>query len=133
MVKFQKYFFLILLFSSCTYSGSDQIKAAWEISVIPSSVRLDPSTNEILDFKFDAVSQEKPLKRNILDKNWIYDGSKVTLHAARGEYISFQLVLTNNTESALKAIQIENGLWKLKPQARVIQKPHWEKAGTRMR
>ena len=32
---------------------------------------------------------------------------KVTLYAARGEYISFQLVITNNTDKTLKNIRIE--------------------------
>jgi hypothetical protein len=64
-------------------------------------------TNEIIDSKFDAVSQENFGKKDLLEKNWIYDGGKVSLHAARGEYISFQVVLTNHTESTLKGINID--------------------------
>jgi hypothetical protein len=97
-----------LILAGCTTSTTiDSGQEGWSLSVIPSSVRIDPSTNEILDFKFNAVPQEKPLKRDILDKNWIYDGSKVSLHTARGEYVSFQLVLTNNTGSTLRAVQVE--------------------------
>jgi hypothetical protein len=43
----------------------------------------------------------------MLQKNWIFDGAKVTLQAARGEYISFQLVLTNHTDKILKGIRVE--------------------------
>ena len=48
-----------------------------------------------------------PEMHEMLEKNWIYDGAKVTLQAARGEYISFQLVLTNNTDKILKGIRVE--------------------------
>lgn len=107
MIKFLKFLLIVLILESCYSSNTDPVKTGWSISVIPSSVRLDPSTNEVLDYKFDAVIPEKPLERNILKKNWIYDGEQVSVNAARGEYISFQLVLTNNTKSTLKAINVE--------------------------
>ena len=53
------------------------------------------------------MNQENFEKKDLLKKNWIYDGKQVTLHAARGEYISFQLVITNQTASILKGINIE--------------------------
>ena len=87
--------------------GLSDTETGWEISVLPSSVRLDPVTNEIIDHRFDAVTQENTGKSNLLEKNWIYDGEQVTLHAARGEYVSFQLVVTNHAESTLKGINIE--------------------------
>ena len=44
----------------------------------------------------------------MLKKNLIYDGKQVSLFGARGEYISFQLVVTNNSrEDILKNIRIE--------------------------
>jgi hypothetical protein len=107
MIKFLKFISIGFLLGSCCSSNTDNTIQGWNISVIPSSVRLDPSTNEVLDYKFDAVNEPKSLKKDILKRNWIYDGEQVSLHAARGEYISFQLVLTNNTESALRAINIE--------------------------
>jgi len=87
--------------------GSPETKTGWEISVLPSSVRLDPVSNEIIDERFDALPREHTRKSNLLEENWIYDGKQVTLHAARGEYVSFQLVLTNHTGSTLKGINIE--------------------------
>ncbi len=93
-----------ILTSACGISESE---TGWEISVLPSSVRLDPETNEIIDQRFDAVIQENSRNKDLLEKNWIYDGEQVTLHGARGEYISFQLVLTNHTGSTLKGINID--------------------------
>ena len=74
----------------------------WEISIIPSSVRIDP-------VKGDVIDKRKLYNRgeNILEKNWIYDGSYARLNSARGEYISFQLVLTNNTSRTLEGIVVE--------------------------
>jgi len=106
MRHFLKYLSISLLLIGCNTMTTDPVDKGWEINVIPSTIRLDPSSNEILDFKFDAVKQEKPLNRDVLVRNWIYDGSKATLYAGRGEYVSFQLVLTNNTGSPLKAIQV---------------------------
>ena len=80
---------LTILTAGCGISESE---TGWEISVLPSSVRLDPVTNEIIDHRFDAVIQENTREEDLLEKNWIYDGEQVTLHSARGEYISFQLV-----------------------------------------
>ncbi|MFN2128470.1 MAG: hypothetical protein ACK2TU_11495, partial [Anaerolineales bacterium] len=107
MIRFIKFFILIPVLAGCSLSDTDSNSQDWSISVLPASIRLDPSTNEILDFKFNAVEQQQPYPRDVLKKNWIYDGSKVSLYAARGEYISFQLVVMNNTNSTLKAINVE--------------------------
>jgi hypothetical protein len=107
MNKIQKLILVILFLGSCQLSSRNGTTNPWEIRVIPSSVRLDPSTNEVLDFRFNTTNQKNTFSGDILHKNWIYDGEKVSLHAARGEYVSFQLVLTNNTESPLKAINVE--------------------------
>ena len=93
-----------ILTASCSLSDTEP---GWETSVLPSSVRLDPVTNEIIDHRFDAVMQKNSGGTDLLEKNWIYDGEQVTLHGARGEYISFQLVITNNTGSTLKGINID--------------------------
>ncbi len=87
--------------------GLSDTETGWKISVLPSSVRIDPATNEIIDQKFDAVIQEYAGGQNLLEKNWIYDGERVTLYGARGEYISFQIVLTNHSGSTLKGINID--------------------------
>ena len=96
-------FLAALLTAGCTVSDT---ATGWEISILPSSVRLDPVTNEIIDQRFDAVVQQNEGKKNLLEENWIYDGEQVVLHGSRGEYISFQLVLSNHTRSPLKAIMI---------------------------
>ena len=97
-----------LLVVSCrTDSPKSNFSNGWNISILPSSVRLDPSTNEIIENRFDAVENYHPTSDNLLKKNWVYDGEKVKLFAARGEYISFQLVLTNNSKSTLKGIQVD--------------------------
>ena len=107
MIRSKKLLIIILLLVGCSFSETDTDSLDWSIGILPSSVRLDPSTNEILDFKFNAVRQQNPYPQDVLKKNWIFDGSKVSLYAARGEYISFQLVLVNYTKSTLKAVSIE--------------------------
>ena len=93
-----------LAMAGCTLSDN---LPEWKISVLPASVRLDPVTNGIIDQRFDAVVQPNTWTGNLLEKNWIYDGDRATLHSARGEYVSFQLVLNNHAGSPLKGIQIE--------------------------
>jgi hypothetical protein len=81
--------------------------AGWTISVIPSSVRMDPTTNEIIDHRFLLLRDSEIQKSDLLKENLIYDGNRVSLHAARGEYVSFQLVVTNQTDKRLENIKIE--------------------------
>ena len=95
--------FLALLTGGCTTSNQEQDKPVWEISILPSSIRLDPSTNMIID----AVKSDPSKGVKLLDKNWIYDGKEATIYAARGEYISFQLVISKNTDSTLKGIDVK--------------------------
>ncbi|MCK5372454.1 MAG: hypothetical protein KAQ62_28020, partial [Cyclobacteriaceae bacterium] len=90
--------------SSATKINNNQ---GWELSVLPSSIRMDPATNEIHEHSFDAVESYKPSNENLLEKNWVFDGNEVNLYGARGEYISFQLVLTNNTDSPFKGVLVD--------------------------
>ena len=104
---FSAYIGMLLIFgcnSSATKINNNQ---GWKLSVLPSSIRLDPATNEIHEYRFDAVESYKPRNENLLEKNWIFDGNEVNLYGARGEYISFQLVLTNNTDSPLKGVLVD--------------------------
>ncbi len=84
---------IIIGLLTCTVSlCQENNKQNWTISVLPSSVRLDPVTNKIIEERFSAVKNGPVGKENLLEKNWIYNGNKVSLKSARGEYISFQLV-----------------------------------------
>lgn len=83
---------------------AQRAKNTWTISAIPSSVRIDPTTNKIIEDRF-VLAKQSPV--TFLKKNWIYDGSAVKLYAARGEYRSFQVVLTNHSKSQLKGIKVE--------------------------
>jgi hypothetical protein len=92
----------------------------WTISAIPSSIRIDPTSNEIIENRFPVKSYSGV---SILTKNWVYDGRKVALYGARGEYVSFQLVLTNHSDKPLKGIDISmapfasnNTAWKVSPE-----------------
>ena len=98
---------VILWLVGCKSVDSGNNGTGWSISVIPSSVRLDPASNEIIDHRFLLQGSREAGNSNILKENIIYDGKQVSLHGARGEYISFQLVLTNNTGKTLKNIRIE--------------------------
>jgi hypothetical protein len=102
-----KFFLKAILFAliagSCASSGQKKNEPAWRISVLPSSVRLNPVRNTIID----AVKSDQSKGKKLLDKNWIYNGVEVSLSAARGEYVSFQLVISNNTDSTLKGINVK--------------------------
>ena len=78
-------------------------KQLWSIGAIPSSVRIDPTTNKIIEDRFYI---KRAGAQSLLAKNWIYDGSSVKLFGAKGEYISFQVVLTNHSAGSLKGIDI---------------------------
>jgi hypothetical protein len=107
MTKLTFAFVLILLVFSCKSGKTDENLSDWSISVIPSSIRLDPVTNEVIDDQFILLENQASRSADLLEKNWIYDGTKVMLMAARGEYVSFQLVLTNHSDNILKEIQVE--------------------------
>ncbi|HUQ65372.1 MAG TPA: hypothetical protein VM101_04425 [Flavitalea sp.] len=93
----------VILITSGVYA-QHQENSDWEISVIPSSIRLDPVTSEIIENRF--VLNKNKEAGDILKHNWIYDGQSVSLKAARGEYISFQLVVTNKSSAPLKQVKV---------------------------
>lgn len=97
---------MILILGSCGRSVTDSAIRDWDISIVPSSIRVDPVKTEVIEERFDAVPQNKS-RKNLIKENWIYDGQQATLHSARGEYISFQLVLTNNSAEVLEGIDVE--------------------------
>jgi len=98
--------FTITLVLFLSFEGFSQEKSEWQLSALPASVRLDPSTNKIIEDRFKGVESFKPSDHDLLKKNWVFDGKKIDLYAARGEYISFQLVLTNKSNTALKGIMV---------------------------
>lgn len=100
--------FWMLMFIACSARKLENEKTqGWSLSILPSSVRLDPATNEIIEHRFDAVDSYKPANDHLLEKNWVFDGNEANLYGARGEYISFQLVLTNFTNEPLKGIMVD--------------------------
>ena len=92
---------------SCSSQQPNQEEEGWSLSAIPSSVRLDPVKNDIIESRLSTVKSNIKDDKNFLNNNWVYDGSKVKLHGARGEYVSFQLVITNNSSSELTGINVE--------------------------
>jgi hypothetical protein len=96
-----------LLVFGCKPATKNTKITNWEIAVLPSSVRLDPKTNEIIDNRFITLKSSASAKDDLLKRNWVYDGEKTSLYAARGEYVSFQLVITNHSSNTLKGIKIE--------------------------
>lgn len=115
-----KIFFKLVLIASliggCSTSSQKMNKPEWKISVLPPSIRLDPTTNAIKDLQGNDQLKGK----NLLEKNWIYNGNEVTLYSARGEYISFQLVITNYTDSTLKGIDVKMSPFKNKDSQLII-------------
>jgi hypothetical protein len=104
-----KIYFTIMLtvfLYSCKSANNINLQSGWTISVLPSSVRIDPKTNQIIDKRFCLSESKKELPGDLLKNNRVFDGATASVFAARGEYISCQLVVTNNTGKALKNIRI---------------------------
>ena len=80
MKNLLKVILISLLIGGCSSSSQKNNKPDWRISVLPSSIRLDPTTNAIID----AVKSDQSKGKNLLDKNWIYNCNEVSLYAARG-------------------------------------------------
>jgi hypothetical protein len=106
MKKIHFAFLIGIIAFGCKSENKSTVSSGWAISVLPSSVRLDPTTNQIIDQRFILKDRNKGQLDNILKKNLIYDGKHVSLFGARGEYISCQVVITNNTGKTLKNIRI---------------------------
>jgi len=96
---------ILLFLVSVAVSATANDTTKWSISVIPSSVRIDPSTNRVIDRPY-AADTTKNTGAALLQSNWVYDGKAALLQGARGEYVSFQLVLTNKTQAPLKGIDV---------------------------
>jgi hypothetical protein len=90
----------------CSTKEKPSLNAGWAISILPASVRLDPVTNQIIESRFCLNEGNQTNESAALSGNLIYDGKRVSLFGARGEYISFQLVVTNNSGKTLKNIRI---------------------------
>lgn len=99
-----------LIISACqSQEKNNEKKSAsgnWSISVLPASIRVDPVTSKIIENRFKGVRSLRQADEDLLKANWIFDGSKASLHSARGEYISFQLALTRLNDSTLENISI---------------------------
>lgn len=78
---------------------------SWSLSALPSSVRLDPSSGKIIEDRPDLYQMNS--LGDLLSSNWIFDGESVQLHAARGEYVSFQLVIEKKRAGTLKDIIVQ--------------------------
>lgn len=123
-----RYLYIVLLFiigcgpESQKTKTTEEIKS-WEIGVLPPSIRIDPVSSQIIDYRFDLNKKEITDHSELLHTNWIYDGENVKLHGARGEYVSLQLVINNATDSLLKGIKVQmtpfettNGTLKIEPE-----------------
>ncbi|MFC1537531.1 hypothetical protein ACFL4P_01755 [Gemmatimonadota bacterium] len=101
-----KTFLLTTVFSAFICCSTPmRAQPEWCLSALPASIRLDPSSGKIFEdrpdlYKMDALG-------NLLEKNWIYNGTQVNINSARGEYVSFQLVIEKTGTETLKDIVVE--------------------------
>jgi hypothetical protein len=107
MIKIYISILVLLTICSCKSVNNNITTSGWTISVLPASVRIDPTTNQIIDERFCLPEGKKGVHTDMLKKNPLFDGTTASLFAARGEYISCQLVITNNTTATLKNIRVE--------------------------
>ena len=96
------FFILIVMTIFCGCTGPPDNYVSWDIHALPSSIRLDPSSGKVIEDRPDLYKMEA--MGNLLEKNWVYDGKEVHLKAARGEYVSFQLVIEKSGTTDLKDI-----------------------------
>lgn len=97
--------FSIMLTDCSQEAAKTSTPNEWDIGILPSSVRFNPVTTEVIENNFDAVPGDKSVTR--LNSNWVYDGKSANLYTARGEYVSFQLVVINNSLKTLENIMVE--------------------------
>ncbi len=107
MIRFTKFILCLLTLNAFSFGTKMYAADPWRLRALPSSVRLDPVTNEIIEHRFKGVPANQAGKGNLLDKNWLFDGKQVSLHGARGEYVSFQLVLSNESDAELTGIKLD--------------------------
>ena len=104
MIKRPVFFwFLLMIFIRANAGDSTD---GWRVAVLPSSVRIDPSTHRVYDQPYTTLNAKAIIADSLLKNNWIYNGKVASLQGARGEYVSFQLVLTNNSKKPLKGIEV---------------------------
>jgi len=96
---------LLCIFLISFQPAFSEKEESWRLSALPGSVRLNPSTGRILEDRPDLYDMD-PLG-NLLEHNWIYDGNAVKIHSARGEYVSFQLVIEKVSPGTLRDIIVE--------------------------
>lgn len=102
--------FASTLLWSCSSSANKEktslvnSQTAWDISILPPSVRIDPITGDVIENRFKGVENQR--YNYSANKNWVFDGDKAVFHCARGEYFSFQVILNNYTDSTLRDIKI---------------------------
>ncbi len=104
MIKY--YLLLLTVFGTVTTSSANDSLANWTISILPSSVRIDPASHRIFDQPYSSGSHKAKTGESLLRENWVYNGKRAALKGARGEYVSFQLVLTNRGSAPLKGIEV---------------------------
>ena len=74
-----------------TQISSNTSSKGWFVSAVPSSIRINPVSGKPVEDRPDIYNMRSI--GNVLEHNWVYDGEKVRLQGARGEYVSFQVVL----------------------------------------
>lgn len=93
----------IAIFCTCGRTGGpDSSDRGLILSALPSSVRLDPVSGKIIENRPDIY--EMRTLDGLLQQNWIFSHDTVRLHAARGEYVSFQIVIGSPDGAAHKDI-----------------------------
>jgi hypothetical protein len=89
---------------------------AWTLGALPASVRLEPVTGRVLEPLPDAAKLDRPWA-----KNWVYDGNVVKLAAARGQYVSFQLVIGRTGDQILRDVVVEMPAFKKAEQSLAVK------------
>ncbi len=95
-----------LVLPSTLMAWQNQDAGAWSISVLPSSIRMDLASGEVIDDRFIGSQQHQTQFQDVLANNWVYYGRKANLKGARGEYVSFQLVITRKDQRTLYGMKV---------------------------
>jgi hypothetical protein len=75
----------------------------WTLGVLPASVRIEPVTGRILE----SLPGKPEAVGHLWERNWVYDGKSARIAAARGQYVSFQIVIGRTGDAPLRDVVVE--------------------------
>jgi hypothetical protein len=106
MIMFRLVLMVWLVCCIAPFSNANAADPPWKLSILPASVRMDPASHRLYDAPYDSPGATGRTIDPLLRNNWVYNGKYAAIKGARGEYVSFQLVITKDSAAPLKGIAV---------------------------